>query len=63
MKNKKHIRQLVSVKFTDRKTPIDGYVVNYNDDWTLMKYNPDDYIKRRAAGNRRLAKKRADVQT
>ena len=44
MKNRKHIGQLVSVKFTDRKTPIYGYVVDYNDDWTLMKYNPVDYI-------------------
>lgn len=44
MKKKKHIGQLVSVKFTDRKTPIYGYVVDYNDDWTLMKYNPVDYI-------------------
>ncbi len=40
----KHIGQLVSVKFTDRKTPICGYVVDFNDDWTLMKYNPVDYI-------------------
>lgn len=44
MKKKKHIGQLVSVHFTDRKTPIDGYVVDYTDDWTLMKFNPVDYI-------------------
>jgi hypothetical protein len=44
VKKKKHIGQLVSVKFTDRKTPIYGYVIDYNDDWTLMKYNPVDYI-------------------
>lgn len=44
MKKKKHIGQLVSVKFTDRKTSIYGYVIDYNDDWTLMKYNPVDYI-------------------
>ena len=44
MKGKKHIGQLVSVKFTDRKTPIYGYIIDYNDDWTLMKYNPVDYI-------------------
>lgn len=41
---KKHIGQLISVKFTDRKTPIHGYVVDHNDEWTLMKYNPVDYI-------------------
>jgi hypothetical protein len=44
VKKKKYIGQLVSVKFTDRKTPIDGYIVDYNDEWTLMKYNPVDYI-------------------
>lgn len=44
MKKKKHIGQLISVKFTDRKTPIYGYVVDYNHDWTLIKYNPVDYI-------------------
>jgi hypothetical protein len=44
VKKKKHIGQLVSVKFTDRKTPIYGVVVDYSDAWTLMKYNPVDYI-------------------
>lgn len=44
MKKKKYIGQLISVKFTDRETPISGLVVDYNDDWTLMKYNPVDYI-------------------
>jgi hypothetical protein len=44
LKSKKHIGQLISVKFTDRSTPVYGYVVDYNDDWTLMKYNPVDYI-------------------
>lgn len=43
-KKNKHIGQLISVKFTNRKTPVSGYVVNYNDDWTLMKYNPVDYM-------------------
>ncbi len=44
MKKKKHVGQFVSVRFNDRKTPIYGYVVDYNDDWTLMKYNPVDYV-------------------
>jgi len=44
VKKKKHIGQLISVKFKDRKAPIYGYVVDYNNDWTLMKYNPVDYI-------------------
>jgi hypothetical protein len=41
---KKYIGQIVSVKFTDRKVPICGLVVDYNDDWTLMKYNPVDFV-------------------
>jgi len=44
MKGKKLIGDLISVKFTDRKNPIYGYVIDYNDDWTLLKYNPVDYI-------------------
>lgn len=44
MKKKKHIGKLVSVKFMDRKTSIYGYVVDYTDDWTLMKYNLVDYV-------------------
>jgi hypothetical protein len=42
--NKKLIGQLISIKFTDRKEQVSGYVIDYNDDWTLFKYNPVDYI-------------------
>lgn len=41
---KKHVGELILIKFTDRKTPICGVVVDYNDDWTLMKFNPVDYV-------------------
>ena len=44
MKKKKYIGKLISIKFTDRKTLIYGYVVDYNADWTLIKNNPVDYI-------------------
>jgi len=44
MKRKKYIGQLVSIKYNDRPTPIVGFVIDYNDDWTLLKYNPVDYI-------------------
>jgi hypothetical protein len=44
MKAKHYVGRLISIRFTDRKTPIYGYVVDYSDDWTLMKYNPVDYI-------------------
>jgi len=42
--DKKYTGQLISIKFTDRKNPVYGFVIDYNDDWTLMKYNPVDYI-------------------
>jgi hypothetical protein len=41
---KKLTGQLVAIKFTDRKEPIHGFVIDYNDDWTLLKYNPGDYL-------------------
>jgi hypothetical protein len=37
------IGDLISIKFTDRKSPIYGFVIDYNNDWTLMKYNVVDY--------------------
>ena len=43
MYKKKYIGQLVSIKYTDRPTPFYGFVVDYNDDWTLMKLNSCDY--------------------
>jgi hypothetical protein len=40
----KHFRgQLIRLKFRDMK-PIDGIVIDYNDDWMLLKSNPNDYI-------------------
>ena len=35
--------QLIRLKFRDQK-PIDGIVIDYNDDWMLLKSNPADYI-------------------
>ncbi len=44
MGKKKYIKQLISIKFTDREKVINGYVVDYNEDWILMKNNPVDYL-------------------
>lgn len=44
MKGQTFLKQLISLKFTDRKEIISGYVIDYNDSWTLMKYNVVDYI-------------------
>jgi len=44
VKIKKYIGQIVSFKLKDRKEIIHGYVIDYNEDWTLLKDNPVDYI-------------------
>lgn len=44
MGKKKYIKQLISIKFTDREKAIYGYVIDYNEGWILMKNNPVDYI-------------------
>ena len=36
--------QLVSIKFTDRKEPVRGLVIDHNDNWILMKHNVVDYV-------------------
>lgn len=33
-----------SFKYRDRKKIISGYLIDFNDDWTLIKHNPVDYI-------------------
>ncbi|MDQ3109360.1 MAG: hypothetical protein M3R17_05655 [Bacteroidota bacterium] len=44
MKKKKHIGELISVKFKDRKNPAYGFVIDYNEEWTLLKYNTVDFL-------------------
>jgi hypothetical protein len=44
MNKKKYLGQLISIHYNDRPTPIYGFVIDYNEDWTLLKYNPVDYI-------------------
>jgi len=43
-KRKKYIDQVVSIKYSDRKTPIYGLVIDYNENFTLLKYNPVDFV-------------------
>ncbi|MBI1185653.1 hypothetical protein GC194_15405 [bacterium] len=47
MTKKKHIGQIVSFRFgyLSSEKIYSGYVVDYNDDWTLLKYNPVDYVR------------------
>ena len=44
MTKKKYIGQLISISFKDRRTSISGFAIDYNDEWTLLKQNPVDYI-------------------
>jgi hypothetical protein len=44
MKKKKYIKQLISITFSDRKATIDGFVIDYTENWILMKYNCVDYV-------------------
>lgn len=41
---KKDIGELVSFKLNNRIEPIYGIVVDYNDEWTILKHNPVDYV-------------------
>ncbi|WP_299126386.1 hypothetical protein [uncultured Winogradskyella sp.] len=46
MIKKKHIGKIVSFKFeyVNKIEIYRGYIIDYNDDWTLLKYNTVDYI-------------------
>jgi hypothetical protein len=44
MKNKKMVGQFISIKFSDRKEPVRGFVIDHNEQWILMKNNPVDYV-------------------
>ncbi|MBI1306378.1 MAG: hypothetical protein GC181_07170 [Bacteroidetes bacterium] len=44
MKIKKYTGNLVTIDLKNRKTPVSGYVIDQNDDWTLLKNNPVDFV-------------------
>ncbi|MES2240500.1 MAG: hypothetical protein V4497_09620 [Bacteroidota bacterium] len=39
-----YLRQLVSIEFLDKKEVITGFLIDYSDDWILLKNNPVDFI-------------------
>lgn len=39
MTKKKYIGRCISLMFKDREPILTGLVVDYNDDWTLLKHN------------------------
>lgn len=41
---KEHLNRLVTIAFTDRKKPESGFLIDYSDEWILLKSNPADFI-------------------
>lgn len=44
--SKKNLGQFVSFRFkyTNRMRIYSGFLIDFNDDWILLKYNPTDYV-------------------
>lgn len=40
----KYLRQLISIEFEDKKDIVTGFLIDYTEDWILLKYNPVDFI-------------------
>lgn len=39
-----YLRQLISIEFEDRKEIFSGFLIDYTNDWILIKNNPVDFI-------------------
>ena len=39
-----YLLKLISIEFSDRKNIISGFLLDYSEDWILLKTNPADYI-------------------
>ncbi len=40
----KYLRQLISIEFQDKKELHTGFLIDYSDDWILLRNNPVDFI-------------------
>ena len=40
----KYLRQLISIVFEDKKDIFTGFLIDWTDDWILLKNNPVDFI-------------------
>ena len=40
----KYLRQLISIEFEDKKDIFSGFLIDWTDDWILLKNNPVDFI-------------------
>lgn len=39
-----YLRQLISIEFSDKKEVFTGFLIDYSDDWILLRNNPVDFI-------------------
>lgn len=39
-----YLRQLIAIEFSDKKEIFTGFLIDYSDDWILLKNNPADYL-------------------
>lgn len=40
----KYLRQLISIEFKDKKLISTGFLIDFTENWILLKSNPVDYI-------------------
>lgn len=40
----KYLRQLISIEFEDKKETFTGFLIDWTEDWILIKNNPFDFI-------------------
>jgi hypothetical protein len=40
----KYLRQLISIEFEDKKEIFSGFLIDWTEDWILLKNNPVDFI-------------------
>ena len=39
-----YLRKLISIAFTDKKEIFSGFLIDFNEDWILLRSNPVDFI-------------------
>ncbi|MDL2143112.1 hypothetical protein [Flavobacterium tructae] len=39
-----YLRQLIAIEFTDKKELYTGFLIDYSDEWILLRNNPVDFI-------------------
>jgi hypothetical protein len=41
---KQHLNKLITIEFSDIKNTYSGFLLDYNEDWILLRNNPVDYV-------------------